>query len=87
MKTTLLQVLPAIAGNSQVRFASNFQTVLLKVNRIEINGTCWFVNFRHGNYINWDLCKSLSNVIGLVREYGNDCQVLQVEVDGNVVEL
>lgn len=87
METTLLQVLPAIAGNSQVRFASVFQKALLKAGEIKINTICWWVNFQNGNYIDSMLSRNLSDVISLVREYGKDCQVLQISVDGNVVEL
>lgn len=87
MKTTLLQVLPAIAGNSRVRFASVFQRALLRAGEIEIKATCWWVNYQNGNYIDSKLSKDLSDVISLVREYGKDCQVLEISVDGNVVEL
>lgn len=86
-KTTLLQVLPEIAGNSQVRFASVFQKALYQANEVEIYATCWWVNWQKGNYIDSKLCRNLSDVIDFVREYGKDCQVLQISVDGNVVEL
>ena len=83
----LLQVLPAIAGKSQIRFASNFQTALLEADTKEIDITCWFVNFQNGDFISWGLYRRLSDVIRVARECGNDCQIFQVSADGNVIEL
>lgn len=83
----LLQVLPAIAGKSQIRFASVFQRALQRACEVEFNTTYWWVNYQDGNYIDSKLSKDLSDIIGLVREYGKDCQVLEISVDGNVVEL
>lgn len=87
MEITLLQVLPTIAGKSQVQYASVFQKALLRADEVEINTTCWWVNCHHDGIVYGNLCRNLSSVIEIVRGYGKDCQVLQISVDGNVVEL
>lgn len=87
MKTTLLQVLPKIAGFSQIRFAKNFQTALLKADKFEFEGVIYFINFQVDNFIDWTICKDLKQVLEYVREYGKDAQVIQVKENGDVFSM
>lgn len=72
---TLLGYLPEIAGKSQQRFCSNFQTLLLHAHSDKDDKT------------DWRLCRYLQDVISLAKEYGKLCQIFQLNTAGPVVEL
>lgn len=85
---TLLQVLPEIAGKSQVRFASNFQSMLSGGSQIEISDTIYLVHcITESGFIDWSIKRRLSEAFEAVAKYGKDCQVLQVLVNGDVVKM
>lgn len=84
---TLLQFLPQIAGKTQSRFASNFQTLLLHADNIVVEDILYIVHYEQDEKTGWEITGSLRELVSLCKEYGNDCQVLQINAGGYAISL
>lgn len=85
---TLLEVLPAIALKSQIRFSDNFMSLLLHANGFKIDVTIYVIHFvSKSDVLGWFITKNLSEAFNYSREYGKDCQVFQITEEGTVTEL
>lgn len=75
----LLEVLPDVAEVSQIRFAANFQRLLLS-SSAEIGDALFVVHTETRGVVTGDLKEVLRIVAGL----GKDCQVIRIHRDGFV---
>lgn len=75
----LLEVLPDVAEVSQIRFAANFQRLLLSAS-VEIGDALFVVHTETRGVVTGDLKEVLRIVAGL----GKDCQVIRIHRDGFV---
>ena len=86
---TLLEVLPAIAEKTEIRFASNFLWITMYAKNIELDRTTYVIHYYDGVETSYPydracVTKNLSKVVGFAREFGKDCQIFQITIDGNV---
>ena len=80
----LLEVLPDVALVTQIRFAANFQGLLLTNGAaMEIDDALFIVHTERQSIVTRDLKKVLSIVV----ELGKDCQVVRIDNTGAVDSL
>lgn len=81
----LLEVLPEVAKVSQMRFASNFQEILLNSSK-DIDDELFIVHeMLDRPYI--AVTADIKVVISIVSNLGKDCQVIKIDKDGSVESL
>lgn len=81
----LLEVLPEVAKVSQMRFASNFQEILLNSSK-DIDNELFIVHeLLDRPYV--AITADIKVVISIVSHLGKDCQVIKIDKDGSVESL
>lgn len=81
----LLEVLPEVAKVSQMRFASNFQEILLNSSK-DIDNELFIVHeLLDRPYV--AITDDIKVVISIVSHLGKDCQVIKIDKDGAVESL
>lgn len=83
----LLEVLPEIAKKTQLRFAANFLDILANCEAVEISDKCYLVHFEAKDGCGWFKTYCLPDVISTAVSYGKDCQIMQIDANGDVNRL
>ena len=83
----LLSYLPELAKRTQKRFFASFQSLAIASDSITVHDVLYIVHYIKNDAAEWQACKTVTTVISLCKEYGKDCQVLQLNSEGSVVEL
>ena len=85
----LLEFLPSVAKNTQVRFNEVIYPLVCYASQINVYTDTYLVIYSDGKVCGkYHITNDIKMTLGYVAEYGKDCQVMRLRVDNDpIVEL